>query len=75
MPHFWSLDLLEAIQQTTLSSSKTFFVPFAKRLEYFVILCKIDSLDMSGHVWTRLDTSGHVWTRLDMFVELYKILS
>ena len=34
--------------------------------QYFVILCKIDSLDMSGHVWTRLETSGHVWTRLDI---------
>ncbi len=36
--------------------SKTYFVPFAKVLEYFV------SLDMSGHIWTCLDT----------FVELYQ---
>ena len=44
-------------------------------LGYFVILCKIDSLNMSGHVWTRLDMSGHVWTRLDMsdmFIESFQ---
>ena len=39
--HFWSLDLLAAIQGITSSSSSTFFLPFAQILEYFIIL-KID---------------------------------
>ena len=41
---FWSLDLLEAIQGIT--SSSTFFVPFAHILEYFIILWFRTSLDM-----------------------------
>ena len=38
--------LIEAVQGIALSSSKTFFVPFAQILEYFIILGFRTSLDM-----------------------------
>ena len=38
--------LVEAVQEIALSSNKTFFVPFAQILEYFIILWFRISLDM-----------------------------
>ena len=62
---FWSLDACSKRSNKRLCRRRrrqgqipvSDLLKFAKILEYFVILCKIDSLDMSGHIWTCLDMS------------------